>query len=96
MAAFIPKASSPRLGAAQNVALTTTSAASTAFGSQTYQVLLVATADSNIRIGDGTPTALTTDTLLPAKVPMVFTCTPGQKAAGVTASTGTLSVTELS
>lgn len=91
-----PKASSSRLGAAQNVSLTTTSAASTAFGSQTYQVLLVATAASNVRIGDGTPTAVTTDTLLPANFPMIFTVTPGQKVAGVTASTATLSVTELS
>ncbi|MET4721677.1 hypothetical protein ABIF63_005783 [Bradyrhizobium japonicum] len=87
---------SSRLGAAQNVALTTTSAASTAFSSQTYRVLLVATAACNIRIGDGTPTAVTTDTLLPANFPMPFTCTPGQKVAGVTASTATLSVTEMS
>jgi len=85
-----------RQGAAQNVALTTTSAASTVFGTQTYQVLLVASAASQIRIGDGTPTAVTTDTLLPANFPMVFICTPGQKVAGVTASTATLSVTELS
>jgi hypothetical protein len=85
-----------RLGVAQNVALTTTSAASTAFGVQTYRVLLVATAASNIRVGDGTPTAVTTDTLLPASFPMAFICTPGQKVAGVTASTATLSVTELS
>ena len=94
--AFFPKYSASRLGAAQNVSLTTTSAASTAFGGQTYQILLVATAASNIRIGDGTPTAVTTDTLLPANVPMVFVCTPGQKVAGVTATTATLSVTELS
>lgn len=85
-----------RLGAAQNVSLTTTSAASTAFGSQTYSVLLVATAACNIRISDGTPTAVTTDTLLPPNFPMIFLCTPGQKVAGVTASTATLSVTELS
>lgn len=87
---------SARLGTAANVSLTTSSAASAAFGTQTYQVLLVATAASNIRIGDGTPTAVTTDTLLPANVPMVFTVTPGQKVAGVTATTATLSVTELS
>ncbi len=85
-----------RQGASQNVALTTTSAASTAFGAQTYEVLLVATAASNVRVGDGTPTAVATDTLLPANVPMIFVCTPGQKASGITASTGTLSVTELS
>ena len=94
MTAIIPGNAS-RLGAAQNVSLTTTSAASTAFGSQTYSVLLVATAACNIRISDGTPTAVTTDTLLPANFPMIFLCTPGQKVAGVTASTATLSVTEL-
>lgn len=95
MASIIPGNAS-RLGAAQNVSLTTASAASTAFGGQTYQVLLVASAACQIRIGDGTPTAVTTDTLLPANFPMIFICTPGQKVAGVTASTATLSVTELS
>jgi hypothetical protein len=33
---------------------------------------------------------------LPANFPMVFKCTPGQKVAGVTGTTATLSVTELS
>lgn len=93
---FFPKYSASRLGAAQNVPVTTTSAASTAVGGETYQVLLVATAACNIRIGDGTPVAVTTDTLLPANFPMVFICSPGQKVAAVTASTATLSVTELS
>jgi hypothetical protein len=93
---FFPKAGASRLGAAQNVSLTSTSAASTAFGGETFQVLLVATAASNIRISDGTPTALATDTLLPANFPMTFVCTPGQKVAGLTASSATLSVTELS
>lgn len=94
MASFFPKSPASRLGTAQNVALTTTSTASTSFGSETFQVLLVATADSNIRIGNS-PTAVTTDTYLPAKIPMVFIVTPGQQVAGVTASTATLSVTEL-
>ncbi len=88
--------SNGRLGSAQNVALTSTSAASTAFGTQTYSVLLVATVACNVRIGDGTPVAVVTDTLLPANFPMVFVCNPGQKVAGVTASSATLSVTELS
>lgn len=85
-----------RQGAAQNVSLTTTSAASTAFGAQTYAVMLVASAACEVRVGDGTPTAVTTDTLLPANFPVIFICTPGQKVAGITASTATLSVTELS
>ena len=96
MSAFFPKASASRQGASQNVAVTTTSAASTAFGSETYQILLVATAACNVRIDSGTPTAVATDTLLPANVPLTFICTPGQKVAAITASTATLSVTELS
>jgi hypothetical protein len=96
MAAFFPKSSASRQGASQNVSLTTSSNASTAFGSETYQVMLVATVACNIRIDSGTPTAVTTDTLLPANFPMVFIVSPGQKVAGITASTATLSVTELS
>jgi hypothetical protein len=91
-----PKATASRQGASQNVAVTTVSAASTAFGSQTYQVLLVATAAMNVRI-DHAPTATATDTLLPANVPLIFQVTPGEQVAAITGSgTGTLSVTELS
>lgn len=92
---FYPKANASRQGPAQTVAVTTTSAASTAFGSETFQVLLVATVLCQVRIGDGTPTAVTTDTYLPSNVPMIFQCTPGQKVAAVTATTAVLSVTEL-
>ena len=94
---FHPKAPSSRPSAAQNVATSTTSAASTAFGSQTYQVRLCSTVATSVRIGDGTPTAITTDTLLPANVPTHFTCSPGQKVAAIlTAGTGSLSITEMS
>jgi hypothetical protein len=97
MANFFSKATASRLGAAQNVTTSTTSAASSAFGSQTDQVLLVADVASRIRISDGTPTAVSTDTLLPANTPMIFICTPGQKVAVITLTgTGNLSVTELS
>ncbi|MGX1362581.1 hypothetical protein [Bradyrhizobium sp. 8-10B] len=96
MAVFQIKAPSSRQGISQNVSVTTASAASTVFGTETFQVLLVATAACNVRIGDGTPTAVATDTLLPANFPLIFTCTPGQKVAAITASTATLSVTELS
>lgn len=85
-----------RLGAAQNVSVTTASAASTAFAAQTYHVLLTCTAACNVRISDGTPTAVATDTLLPANFPLLFTVSPGQKVAAVTATTATLSVTEMS
>jgi len=94
---FYPKAQASRLGAAQNVSTSTTSAASSALGSETYQVLLVADAATRVRIGDGTPTAVAADTLLPANVPMIFICTPGQKVAAILGTgTGNLSVTELS
>jgi hypothetical protein len=97
MASFYPKAHSSRLGTAQNVSTSTTTAASSALGTETYQVLLVADVATRIRIGDGTPSAVTTDTLLPANVPMFFICTPGQKVAAILGTgTGNLSITELS
>ena len=97
MANFYSKATASRLGAAQNISTSVTSAASTALGSQTDQVLLVADVATRVRISDGTPTAVTTDTLLPANTPMIFICTPGQKVAAILGTgTGNLSVTELS
>jgi hypothetical protein len=97
MASFYSKATASRLGAAQNISTSTTSAASTALGSQTDQVLLVADVATRVRISDGTPTAVATDTLLPANTPMIFICTPGQKVAAILGTgTGNLSVTELS
>jgi hypothetical protein len=83
-----------RLGVAQNVAVTTASAASTPFGPQTRRVLLVATAACNIAIGDA-PTASASSTLLPANFPFVVTVNPGEQVAAITAATATLSVTEL-
>jgi hypothetical protein len=47
-----------RLGASQDVAYGSSSAASAAFGAQTYKVRLAATTDCRIRISDGTPTAV--------------------------------------
>jgi hypothetical protein len=69
---------------------------SAAFGAQTYQVRVAATSACRIRIGDGTPTALATDSYLPADRPEYFTCTPGQKIAVIQeAAGGKLSVTEV-
>jgi hypothetical protein len=77
-----------RLGASQDVACS-------AFGTQTYKVRLVATTDCRIRISDGTPTAVATDTYLPALAAEYFTVTPGQKVAAIqVSSAGTLNVTE--
>ena len=87
---------SSRLGAAQEVAIGAASAASAAFGGQIYQVRVAATSACRIRIGDGTPTALATDSYLPADRPEYFTCTPGQKIAVIQeAAAGKLSVTEV-
>ncbi len=87
---------SSRLGAAQEIAIGAASAASSAFGASTYQVRVAATSGCRIRIGDGTPTAVATDSYLPADKPEYFTCTPGQKIAVIQESAaGKLSVTEL-
>ena len=95
---FTPSGSSGgRLGASQDVAYGSSSAASAAFGAQTYKVRLVATTDCRIRISDGTPTAVATDTYLPALAAEYFTVTPGQKVAAIqVSSAGTLNVTEVS
>jgi hypothetical protein len=88
--------SASRLGTAQDVAIGAASAASAAFGAQTYQVRVVATSACRVRIGDGTPTALATDSYLPADCSEYFTCTPGQRIAVIQESAGgKLSVTEV-
>jgi hypothetical protein len=48
-------------------------------------------------VGDGTPTAAVTDSLLPVNLPEYFTVTPGQKVAviGPSGAAGTLYVTEI-
>jgi hypothetical protein len=88
--------SASRLGTVQEVAIGAASAASAAFGAQTYQVRVVATSACRVRIGDGTPTALAADSYLPADRPEYFTCTPGQRIAVIQESAGgKLSVTEV-
>jgi outer membrane protein W len=97
-----------RLGAAQNVPFAAAggaSAASTAFGPQTHQIrvsisgtgFVAGTGGVRVRIGDGTPTAVATDTFIPNIAVEYFTVTPGQKIAvlGNDAGTGNLSVTEI-
>ena len=88
---------SSRLGANANFTLSGSSQATAAFGPQTYQVR-VATAGQPafIRVGDGTPTATSSDPLMPANWVDYLTVTPGQKLACLQAGTaGTLSVTEI-
>jgi hypothetical protein len=91
----------------QNVAYAASggsSAASTAFGAQTRWIRVVATGvvdatNNGVRIivGDGTPTATNTSTLLPLNWVQEINVGPGQKIAVLSdkAATGSLSVTEL-
>jgi hypothetical protein len=97
--------SASRLGATQAVAYTGSSAQATnPFGAETFQVRVVANSACHVRIGDGDQTATTGDPLVAANIPEYFTVTPGQKIAAiraatdglVTATSGTLWVTELS
>lgn len=97
-----------RIIGSQNVAYAASggaSAASAVLGSQTYWVMVSAVgavtatnAGVRIAIGDGTPTASATSTLVPLNYPLIFACTPGQKVAVIStdAGTGTLNVAELS
>jgi hypothetical protein len=103
--AYLSNQPSSRLGTSQDVPLTGTSAAViNPFGAQTYQVRVVVfnaggtVTSARIRIGDGTPTATTTDAAIPLNVPEYFSVTPGQKIAGIltgTTPTATMSVTEI-
>jgi hypothetical protein len=80
------------------------SAASTAFGAQTYFVRVLATGvvsatldGVRVQFGDGTPTASSTSMLVALNYPETFAVTPGQKVAvlGNNTGTGTVSITEM-
>ena len=80
------------------------SAASAAFGAQTYFVRVIATGviastldGVRVAFGDGTPTATSTSMLLALNSPETFAVTPGQKLAvvGNQSGTGTISITEM-
>lgn len=73
------------------------------FGSETYQIRLVANSACHYKIGDGAQTAAATDPFLPANWVEYVTVTPGQRISAikaatgglVTATAGTLWITEL-
>lgn len=73
------------------------SQATAAFGAQTYKVRVATnTQPAFIVIGDGTPTAANTDSVVPAGWVEDFDVTPGQKLAVLQGGTaGILTVTEL-
>lgn len=90
---------SARWGVQNNIAVatTSTSVASAAFGTQTYQVRIVATAACYAKFGDpaATPTAATTDALIPPNWSEYVTVTPGQKVAIYSPTIQTVSITEI-
>jgi hypothetical protein len=96
-AMFLERQGSSRLStaiAAQKITISGVSASSSAFGSQTYQIRVVADTACNIKIGDSGVSAGTSDMLLPANWPEYFTVTPGQKIA-VIGTNGSLYVSEI-
>lgn len=94
---------SSRNGTTQTVAYDSSVASSNAFGAQTYQIRIVANSACHYTLA-AAPTATASDPLLPANTIEYVTVTPGQKIAAIkaatggliTATTGTLWVTELS
>lgn len=101
---FFPKQPASRLGVTQTIAYDSSVGATNAFGAETYQLRLVANSACCYRIGDGTQTATTADTYLPANVIEYVIVSPGQRIAAikaatnglVTATAGTLWVAEMS
>ncbi len=93
-----------RLGTTQTIAFDTSTAITNPFGVQTYNVRLVANSACNFKIGDGVQTATAADPFLPANWETVVAVAPGQRISAlkaatgglVTATAGTLWVTELS
>jgi hypothetical protein len=98
MAAFYPKPGVARLGLTTSITMSAGSQATPAFSAQTY-IIRIATGGQPafFRVGDGTPTAVTTDPVLGANEHEYIGVTPGQRLAVVQAGTGgTLTVTEMS
>jgi hypothetical protein len=86
-----------RLSTVHKFTMSGSSQATAAFGAQTYRVR-VATHDqpAYLVIGDGTPTAANTDSIIPLGMVDYFDVTPGQKAAVLQAGTaGIITITEL-
>ena len=78
-----------------NVATTSSSAASAAFGSQTYQIRIAAPAACFYKVDAGTPTAAATDVYLPAPWVEYVEVSPGQKISVWSATVQTVSVQEV-
>jgi hypothetical protein len=98
MASSWDKMPSCRLGTNFTIASSTGGAVATsAISGQIYQVRVATLAAAFVKVGDGTPVATVTDTLLPANAVDYFTCTPGQKVSILgTGAASTTTVTEMS
>ncbi len=96
---------SGRNGTCQQIAYDATVPITNAFGAQTYWIRIVANSACHVHVYDaaGTATATTADPFLPANWVETIKVTAGQKISAikaatnglVTATAGTLSVTEL-
>jgi hypothetical protein len=101
---FFSKQNSSRVGTTQTIAYDSSVGITNPFGTETYQLRLVANSACSYRIGDGAQTATTSDPFLPANTVEYVTVTPGQRIAAikaatnglVTATAGTLWITEMS
>ena len=93
-----------RIGITQTIAYDSTTAITNPFDTQTRAIRLVSNSACNFRIGDGAQTATAADPFLPANWETVVVVNPGQRISAlkaatgglVTATAGTLWVTELS
>ncbi len=88
---------SARIISTAGFTLSSSSQTSSAFGSQTYQIRIATSGQpAYFKIGDATPTATTSDALMPANWVDYLTVSPGQKIAVLQAGTaGSISVSEL-
>lgn len=86
-----------RIGTVHTFTMSGSSQATAAFGAQTYCVRVATGAQpAYVTIGDSTPTAANTDSLVGANIVDYFDVTPGQKAAVLQAGTaGTITITEM-
>jgi hypothetical protein len=86
-----------RLGTANNVAVatTSTSVASSAFGTETWQIRIAAPAACFYKVDSGTPTAAATDALLPLNWVEYVKVSPSQKIAFFSSTIQTISVVEI-
>ena len=83
-----------RLGASQNLATSTVAANTSAVTSSAYAVRVTPSVDTQIAIGVGAA-ATTSSTMLRANQAEYFAISAGERVSAVSASAGTLNITEI-